>query len=226
MVKKFMLICFATVALFSALCQVIIIPKSTSLKKSEKTVVIDAGHGGIDGGVVGLSTGIKEAEINLAVAKALKTHFEAGGFNVVMTRTNEGGLYGATTPGFKERDLKKRVQIAKDAHADLFISVHMNNYSDKNRRGAQVFYKNGCLKSKAYSEEVQKELNGLEESSRSCSVLAGDYYVLNFSECPSFIVECGFLSNEKDERLLLDKDYQIKLTHAIYYGVIKSMLEN
>ena len=103
------------------------------------TVVIDAGHGGIDGGVVGVD-GVKESALNLAYSKTLGEIFERAGFNVVYTRKNEGGLYGLATNGFKLRDMKERKRIIEEAQPDLMISVHMNKFSASYRSGPQVFY--------------------------------------------------------------------------------------
>ena len=184
------------------------------------TVVIDAGHGGVDGGVTGVKTGIKESDVNLAVATRLKPLFDSAGMNAVLTRTTSAGLYGALTSGFKLRDLKARVDTAKESRADVFISIHMNKYSDGTRRGAQVFYKIGDEKSKALAESIQKALNAMPEAPRQCIVLAGDYYVLNNAPCAAVICECGFLSSAEDEALLIDQTYRDKLCHTLFSGVI------
>ena len=190
------------------------------------TVVIDAGHGGVDGGVTGVNSGVKEADLNLEVAKGLKTLFESAGVNVVLTRTTSAGLYGALTSGFKRRDLESRVKIAKASGADVFISVHMNKYRDSSRRGAQVFYKIGHEESKALAEDVQRSLNFMDGAVRECTVLAGDYYVLNYSDCPAVICECGFLSSPEDEKLLLDENYRKTLCYSIFSGTIDYLVSD
>ena len=109
------------------------------------TVVLDAGHGGIDGGVVGKTTGVRESDVNLAVTLALREDFEAAGFRVVLTRADEGGLYGLPTKGFKRRDMQKRKQIIEGAQPTAMISVHQNYFpSDPSRRGGQAFYRVGA----------------------------------------------------------------------------------
>lgn len=184
------------------------------------TVVIDAGHGGIDGGVSGVLSGVKESEINLAIAKKLQKTFEKGGFKVVLTRTTSAGLYGHTGAGHKKRDMQARAKIIKNASPSLVISIHQNKFSASYRRGAQVFYRAGDEKGRALATALQNELNGLEENGRKSSPIAGDYYVINVSPCPAVIVECGFLSNEQDERLLLSEEYQEKLANSIFYGAL------
>lgn len=194
---------------------------AVSRKENEPLVVVDAGHGGVDGGVTGVKTGVKEADVNLAVAKALKERLEAGGITVVMTRSTPAALYGGLSDGFKRKDLKKRVELANSSGADLFISVHMNEYSDSSRRGAQVFYRIKDEKSRLLAESLQNSFNGMEEATRSFSALAGGYYVLNNSEMPAVLCECGFLSNPEDEALLVTDEYQKKLAYAIYKGIIE-----
>lgn len=189
------------------------------------TVVIDAGHGGIDGGVVG-SLNIKEADINLEVSKKLKALFEGAGIAVVMTRSTPQGLYGAMSKGFKLRDLAERVRIANSANANMFISVHMNKFSDSSRRGAQVFYKIDDSESKNLAYVLQGSFNQMEEATRSCQILPGDYYVLNGAKIPAVICECGFISNKEEEALLVSGEYQDKLAYAIFSGSINYLMQS
>lgn len=185
------------------------------------TVVIDAGHGGIDGGVSGITTGVKESELNLDIARKLKTKFDKSGAKTVMTRKTEAGLYGIYSKGFKRRDMQKRKQITLNAKADVFVSIHLNYYSSPLRRGAQVFYKIDEEKSKSLADIVQAELNGGKESERDYTALAGDYYVLNEADCAAILCECGFLSNAEDEKLLLTDEYRTEIAEKIFNGIEK-----
>ena len=185
------------------------------------TVVIDAGHGGIDGGVLGITTGVKESELNLDIARKLKTKFDKSGAKTVMTRKTEAGLYGIYSKGFKRRDMQKRKQITLNAKADVFVSIHLNYYSSPLRRGAQVFYKIDDEKSKSLADIVQAELNGGKECERDYTALAGDYYVLNESDCAAILCECGFLSNAEDEKLLLTDEYRAEIAEKIFNGIEK-----
>ena len=185
------------------------------------TVVIDAGHGGIDGGVSGITTGVKESELNLDIARKLKTKFDKSGAKTVMTRKTEAGLYGIYSKGFKRRDMQKRKQITLNAKADVFVSIHLNYYSSPLRRGAQVFYKIDEEKSKSLADIVQAELNGGKECERDYTALAGDYYVLNESDCAAILCECGFLSNAEDEKLLLTDEYRTEIAEKIFNGIEK-----
>ena len=182
------------------------------------TVVLDAGQDGIDGGVTG-GAGAKESEINLALVYALKEEFEGAGFRVVLTRTGEGGLYGLPGKGFKRRDMEKRREIIRRAQPAAMLSVHQNSFpADASRRGGQVFYRPGSPSGEQLARCIQKELNGL--SGRGHAPLAGDYYMLSCTNFPSVIVECGFLSNAEDEKLLSDASYRKKLSAAIFRGTL------
>ena len=185
------------------------------------TVVIDAGHGGIDGGVSGVLTKVSESEINLSISKKLAKVFEDSGFTVVQTRRSSGGLYGFLGAGFKMRDMQAREKIIKESNPTLVISIHQNNFSDHSRRGAQVFYHIGREQSKEFAICMQQVLNKMEENAKKSSALSGDYYVLKVSPCPAIIIECGFLSNEQDEKLLLSEEYQQKLSNQIFYGCLQ-----
>ncbi|MGN0819043.1 MAG: N-acetylmuramoyl-L-alanine amidase [Christensenellaceae bacterium] len=184
------------------------------------TVVIDAGHGGIDNGAKGRVHGALEAEINLAVAKKLKVKFEEISVNAVMTRNSALGLYGLPTPGFKLRDLKKRVEITKNAGADIFISIHTNNFPDSSQRGARVFFRDD-EPSKELAVLILRELDKIDEDNKSQSASYGDYYVLNNQSVPSVLCEIGFLSNEQDEKLLLDDAYQGLIADAVFAGALQ-----
>ncbi len=188
------------------------------------TVVIDAGHGGIDSGVSGASSKVKESDLNLDIARDLKDYFEAAGIKVVMTRESSAGLYGILSKGFKMRDMEKRKEIINSANADLMVSVHLNFCEYPERRGAQAFYRNGSEKSKRLAESIQEAFNADSETGRDYEALKGDYYVLNESECPAALCECGFLSNEEDEKLLLTEEHRKKIAYSIYKGSLSYLV--
>lgn len=216
--KKLIIITFACVALVFTFCTVGISYVKGGADYEAVTVVIDPGHGGIDGGVVGKNSKIAERDINLCVAQSLNEYFNGARTQTTMTRTTPQGLYGAPTRGFKVRDLSKRVEIANSQDADAFISIHMNTYVDSSRRGAQVFY-GADENSKKLAVAIQNQLNKIDGMKKS-EPLCGDYYILNNAKLPSVIVECGFLSNAEDEKLLLTEEYRKKIAYAIFIGTL------
>lgn len=175
-------------------------------------VCLDAGHGGIDGGVVG-SSGVTEAEINLQITLRLGALLEENGIEVFYTRKDSN----AFSP-FKKEDMRKRSAIINDCSPNAVISIHCNAYrSAPSRRGAQVFY-DDTGRGKSFAENMQKVINddfNINYSGKKYSALGGDYYLTKCCTVPSIIIECGFLSNKQDEQLLQTPDYQAKLCDSI-----------
>ncbi|MBO4594149.1 MAG: N-acetylmuramoyl-L-alanine amidase, partial [Clostridia bacterium] len=124
------------------------------------------------------------------------------------------------TSSLKRKDMEKRKEIIEKVNPALVVSVHLNKYPVSSRAGAQVFYKKGDENGKALAEAIQKSFNGMEESLKSYSALTGDYYILNCTEIPSVICECGFLSNPREESLLITMEYQRTLAYNIFCGIV------
>lgn len=183
-------------------------------------VVLDAGHGGIDSGVSGVNTSVKESDLNLSVVKKLEKYLTGAGMVVVLTRSTDAGLYGIANKNLKRKDMEKRREIICEAEPHLVVSVHMNQYVLSERRGAQVFYKSGDSSAQLLAKSVQESFNSMPEAVRECSALTGDYYILNCSSYPSIIAECGFLSNPQDEALLVNDEYQDSIAYAIFKGIV------
>lgn len=183
-------------------------------------IVLDAGHGGVDAGVSGVNSKVKESELNLMITKRLASYLSDAGMSVVLTRSSQAGLYGVATKNLKKRDMEKRKSIIEKAKPNLVVSIHLNEFSVSSRRGAQVFYKKGDEKGKLLAKEIQGAFNGMEESIRHFSALTGDYYILNCSSYPSVIAECGFLSNPEEEAMLLTEEYRDKIAYAIFKGIV------
>lgn len=191
-----------------------------------KVIVIDAGHGGADGGVTGVNTGVTEAEINLTVARLVANELNALGYETVLTRNDEGEAGAAieseeTALYNKREEMQRRRDVIAEARPLCVISIHCNNFPSSSRRGAQVFYSAGSIEGKALASTVQNALNKLnsEKTGRTYSALGGDYYILNCTSYPSAIVECGFLSNPDDEKLLTDDGYRLTLASTIAHAV-------
>lgn len=186
-------------------------------------IVLDAGHGGIDGGITGVNTGVKESDLNLQITFLLKSRLEEDGFEVVLTRKTEAGLYGTAGKGFKRRDMEKRKEIIEKENPDLVVSIHQNLYPTRKTRGAQVFYNAQNEKGKLLAQGLQNQLNGLyaKQGVKNRSIMPGDYFMLTCTQTPSVIIECGFLSNAEDEKLLISNSWQNQLAQTIATGVIE-----
>lgn len=184
------------------------------------TIVLDAGHGGIDGGTVGVNTKITEAEINLSVTKKLETWLTGFGFKVVLTRHDSGGLYSFNAANKKQDDMKKRKTIIQNAKPNMVVSIHMNSYVNAYEHGAQAFYLVGDDNSKMLADNIQSEMKTKLVEARNNSNHA-DLYILKCADVPSVIVEGGFLSNPEEEALLITPDYQSKIAYSIFCGIVR-----
>lgn len=191
-------------------------------------IVVDAGHGGMDGGVVGRKTGVKESDLNLAISYRLCDALTDMGFEVTMTRKTEAGLYDTATRGFKKRDMQKRKEMIIAADPALVISVHQNFYPAKSSRGAQVFYAKNNEKGRLFAGAIQTQLNTMYEVKgvKGREIKAGEFFILECVDRPSVIVECGFLSNPSDEELLQSENWQEKLAGSIAAGVVAYLAGN
>ncbi|WP_028992433.1 N-acetylmuramoyl-L-alanine amidase CwlD [Thermoanaerobacter thermocopriae] len=180
-----------------------------------KVIVIDAGHGGHDPGKPG-EYGKDEDELNLEIAQKLRELIEESGGIVVMTREDDTLLDSSLS-----KDLKNRVVKANEVAADVLISIHLNSFSQSKYKGAQVFYQNNSEKGKLLAELIQQELrNTLDPNNDRMAKSSNSYYLLRNAKMPAVIVECGFMTNPEEEKLLNDENYQHKIVWAIYKGLI------
>ena len=180
---------------------------------SGKMILVDAGHGGTDGGARAKDSGVWEKTVNLQVARALRTQLEDGGAFVVMSRETDT-QYSEN----KRADLTARLDLARTRQADLVISVHMNEYRSRRESGPQVFYRAGQAQSRLLAGAIQAAMIRVLEPIKERSAMAGDYFILSL-DVPSVLVECGFLSNAAEEKLLLTAEYQARVARAIREGV-------
>lgn len=186
------------------------------------TIVIDAGHGGADGGVTGITTGTKESDVNLSITKYLAKYLQNDGYNVVLTRSDSASVCGGLKYS-KREDMRARKNILASATPDLVVSVHCNSYPVSSVKGAQVFYAGAA--GEQFARTVQNYFNDvLNERARQAAV--GDYYILNCSEYPSILCECGFLSNAQEEGNLITASYQQKIAYTIYSAISMAFNEN
>lgn len=190
---------------------------------TNKIITIDPGHGEPDPGKVSKS-GATEEELNLKIGLKLKRLIEQSGGIVIMTRETKDGLHSPqakTLREMKREDLHKRREIAEDSQSEIFISIHLNSFTQSKYYGAQTFYQKDSEESKELAIIIQKELrNVLDPENNREPQARDDVYLLNEVDIPTVLVEGGFLSNEREEKLLMDEAYQEKIAWAIYVGIM------
>lgn len=187
------------------------------------TIVVDAGHGGLDPGKVGVNNAL-EKDINLAIALKLERNLKANGINVVMTRTDDNGLYSESDTNKKVRDMKKRLSIIEEANPELAVSIHQNSYPDPSVCGVQVFYYKDSIKSRTAAEIMQTQLvKSLKPAKERVAKDNRSYYLLKKTSVPIIIVECAFMSNPTEADLLIKDDYQEKVAWAVYMGIMQTI---
>lgn len=202
--------------------------ETVALPVSNKVIVLDAGHGNPDGGAVS-TNGISEAEINLKIALKLQNLLEQSGATVILTRSDENGIYDADKTKLKNQkvsDIKNRVKIGNSSSADIFVSIHLNKIPQSQYSGWQTFFKSGSEQGEKLATSIQENLNKtIEKENNRVPMKLDNVYIVKNVEIPLTIVECGFLSNEEEERKLQEDDYQDKLAWGIYNGIINYFYE-
>lgn len=193
-------------------------------------VVIDPGHGIPDGGAVGES-GVLESEINLMVAETVRNELQKAGVGVIMTRSDENAIYpdeNATVREKKRADLRERVRIINESGADLAVSIHMNYFGIEKYSGPQLFCRDKNEMSKKAAIHIKNSIieNIGEHCNREIKEVTGGIYVLEHSDVPIVLAECGFLSNKEEEKLLINPDYCEKMGTAIAKGIILYLTES
>ncbi len=191
----------------------------------ENVLVIDAGHGGVDGGATSCS-GVLESQINLEIALRLRDLAHLLGFETVMVRTEDVSIYteGQTIGAQKVSDLKNRVKLVNETEKCILISIHQNTFSSSQYSGAQVFYNNSRSQTMArkLQEAFVKSIN--PGSNRKCKPANG-VYLMQHIEKPGLLIECGFLSNPQEDQLLRNGEYQKKIC-AVILATLSQCLSN
>lgn len=198
---------------------VVVVSANTVAPIVEYVIVIDAGHGGVDGGVVGASGLTCEREINLEYAQCLASYFEAMNCKVVMTRTNSNGLYDAFSTNRKKDDMLKRQEIINNVNPDIVISLHQNGYVLPNQRGIGTFFNPENSASEELANYIQQRFIEKIDYARELA-LSGDYFILNCTPYTSVLIECGFLTNPEEEILLQQEVYKETVCYEIFCAVI------
>lgn len=201
---------------------------TVSLPVSGKTIVIDAGHGKPDEGAQS-SNGTAEAETNLKIALKLQNLLEQSGSSVILTRSDENAIYDVDSRTLKQKkvsDIHNRVKIGNESSADIFVSIHLNKIPQQQYDGWQTFYKNGDGNAQKLAVSIQNNLNdAIQKENNRVAKTIENIYIVKHVEIPTTIVECGFLSNPDEEKLLLEDEYQNRLAWGIYNGIIDYFYE-
>ena len=206
------------------------ISKSASADFEEnKTIVIDAGHGGEDGGAVGIN-GVLEKDLNLLISDDLGELFVFAGYDVIPTRTEDVMLYDKSvdhTGRKKSADLATRLEIAKDAMPDLFVGIHMNSFPQEKYSGLTVYYSDNTPSSLIAAEHLRKNVVSVLQPQNNRETKAGNnIYLLKRATYPAILIECGFLSNPAECDLLSTQEYRHKLSFVIFTSLASFLEEN
>lgn len=190
------------------------------------TVIIDAGHGGRDGGAVA-DDGTLEKNLNLAVAKELEALLLSADVRVVMTRSTDIELASPDSDHKKRDDLNARLAMTEAYENAILVSIHMNQYPVSKYSGLQVYYSPNHAESLVLAERIQADSHSLKSDNARTVKAAGDsIYLLSHAQIPAVLVECGFLSNYEERELLKTEAYRKKLAMSLYTSIITYLTEN
>ncbi len=190
---------------------------------TNKIVVLDAGHGLPDEGATGFN-GTSEQAINLSIVLKLQRIIEQSGAKVVLTRSNENAIYSADAKSIRNKkvsDSKNRIEIINNSYGDILVSIHLNKFVGSSKySGWQCFYQNNNEESKKLANFIQENLNNnISNDNKRTTMSIQSVYLMQHSQIPSVIVECGFLSNEEECSKLKEDNYQEKLAWGIFMGI-------
>ena len=190
---------------------------------SEQVIIIDAGHGGFDGGAVA-PDGTVEKNINLEIASSLSELLALNGYNVIMTRTTDTGTEDDYTKPIQVRkvsDLKNRLALMNKYPNAIFVSIHLNKFTASSAKGSQVFYSKNSPDSFTLGDAIQGNIRELLQPDNTRVIKQGtkSTYLLYNAQIPAVIVECGFLSNAEDLKKLKDEQYKNQIAFAVYCGI-------
>ncbi|RCW63530.1 N-acetylmuramoyl-L-alanine amidase CwlD [Saliterribacillus persicus] len=193
-----------------------------SLPLSGKVIVLDPGHGGVDGGAEG-SDDTQEKGIALEVTFLLRDYLQQAGAMVYLTRETDVDLASDDTTGLSRRkseDIRNRVSFIQSKDPDFFLSIHLNALPDRRWKGAQTFYYPALDKSKQLATSIQDEIKRNMENTTREALALNAIYLLKYTELPGALIEIGFLSNHEERENLKSKSYQRQMAISIYEGIL------
>lgn len=230
---------FAIFCIISALISLILIipminfsfplPSNSVVANSNITIVLDAGHGGEDGGAQG--NGLIEKDLNLDITLRVATLLREQGVNVVLTRDTDVLLYDKNSnyEGKKKyQDVRKRLEIAKEQENPVLVSIHMNYFSQTKYSGLQVWYSKNDSSSKILANGIQSNIKAALQpnNKRVTKQATSSIFLLHNATFPAVLIECGFLSNPDEARSLGDADYRQKLANVIFKSIMDYISQN
>ena len=188
------------------------------LNKNRSCIIIDAGHGGVDGGATSC-TGVLESNLNLQISLKLNELFRLLGYRTKMIRTEDISVFteGTTIAQKKISDLRERLRIINTTENALLISIHQNYFHDSQYSGAQVFYAHSA-DSESFAELLQTTFRQWDGENHRSHKASSEVFLMDRINCTGVLVECGFLSNPEEEQKLRDHNYQNKLCCIIASG--------
>ena len=191
---------------------------------SNKVILIDPGHGGIDGGAKS-KAGTIEKDINLQISLKLRDNLEEKGYKVYMTRDEDEGLYqkGNTIKEKKREDLNRRVEMKKETNCDIFVSIHQNMFPQSKCYGAQVWYASNENSYNLATIVQESIIESVKDNNKRVAKPAAEAYLIlrDKYEGASILVECGFLSNPDEESRLKSDEHQNLIVEGISNGIDK-----
>lgn len=225
---KHIWLCFVSAVLILTLF--VGIPAASEIKTSgnavyeKPVIIIDPGHGGVDGGAVGIG-GTIEKNVNLDIALKLRDVLTDAGFTVIMTRDTDISIHNSSADTIREKkvsDLKNRLEMTRLYPNSILISIHQNTLDDHSVTGAQVFFSPNNPQSKILAQFLQDEFNSnIQNKNKEIKSAGKNLYLFYYAENTAVLAECGFLSNSTEEALLNTDEYQNKIVYSIYSGLMK-----
>lgn len=192
-------------------------------RSSVPVIVVDSGHGSPDGGAVG-ADGTLEKDINLSIGLKLQEVLENRGARVIMTRTDDNAIYdqdASTIHEMKVSDMHNRLEIINESDADLFISIHMNAFTDPKSNGLHVFYSANHPEAEVLAGKIQTNISEITGAkTHEVKTASEKLFLMKDPKPPSILVECGFISNPDEEKKLVTDEYQSKIAFAIAQAIM------
>lgn len=197
---------------------------SDNIKPDTVTVIVDAGHGGFDGGAVA-NDGTNEKDINLKISLKLNDILKDKGINTILTRSTDDAVNDDSAKTIREKkvsDIRNRMKLINDTENSVFVSIHQNSYTSSKYRGTQVFYSPNTDESREIAQSIQSSVvTELQpDNTRQIKQCGSEVYLIYNARRPAVLVECGFMTNSEELAKLKTEDYQQRIAECIANGIL------